>query len=384
MNKYLEAIKLKARTDALIKEVADLPEELSGKKSLTKELKEFSEMLAADISNGRAACEEEVKNIAIETLKMRPDVSVPQEGKYAEKAVVYIKANFDERLDYDTIESIMAEPAPIDAFSKLIESRFAAQKDKEKNELRATVYAAVLDKHGDCGDGDIVEVIIDSVIEKNVVFKYPYEDFLRQEVCVPILVDAGDSEFNYTINRLMPPDAEHPRPWVHPKSSILWLFNQQGFSEEVLSARLQHKCSPAPTASILSKLCATVQGFSNTPYDTSPRQLLFLTSQNIKELLLLNTAMKQGVGSISINRAFFGLLNLNDYSSDIAKMNELDGDIIMPTAIIESATCFTTRAGNPKYKAIQETLSTGASQWGGRVFVYAPTDICEQIEAIRT
>lgn len=63
----------------------------------------------------------------------------------------------------------------------------------------------------------------------------PYDDFLKQEVCMDIMLDTGDCNYEFTCNNLASTDIECVEDF-DDNSSLLWLCEQQGITREELLA----------------------------------------------------------------------------------------------------------------------------------------------------
>lgn len=175
-------------------------------------------------------------------------------------------------------------------------------------------------------------------------FREPYEYFLEQRVRIVIKLDTGDGKYNYTLNRLREPDATHPAPWIHKDSSALWLAKQHGISKEQLETALQmcpyNDFSGYITKDIkdpfLRELCEAILHITcgaSINYG-GVGQLFFLAAMSMRELLLLHTAMKKGVGSITVKDAVCGLF---DKYHRFGRIMEEPVTVTIPTKFIASA-----------------------------------------------
>ena len=63
----------------------------------------------------------------------------------------------------------------------------------------------------------------------------PYEDFLKQEVCMDVMLDTGDCNYEFTKNNLAAAYIETVEDF-DDESSLLWLCEQQGVTREELLA----------------------------------------------------------------------------------------------------------------------------------------------------
>ena len=87
--------------------------------------------------------------------------------------------------------------------------------------------------------------------------KLPYDDFLKQEVCMDIVLDTGDMNYDFTCNILT--DAESIEDF-DTNSSLLWLCEQQGVSAQELFAAMEK--GSAHSDEVLS-LNSKIAGFTD-------------------------------------------------------------------------------------------------------------------------
>lgn len=193
---------------------------------------------------------------------------------------------------------------------------------------------------------DPINAFCETVIKglEGYEFREPYEYFLDQRVRVVIKLNTGDGKYNYTLNRMREPDADHPAPWIHKDSSALWLAKQHGISKEQLESALRmcpyNNFRGYNTEDIkdpfLRELCRAIlcitEGVSINCGGIG--QLFFLATMSMRELLLLHTAMKKGVGSITVKDAVCGLFDQNHRFGTIL---EETATATIPTKFIASA-----------------------------------------------
>lgn len=83
--------------------------------------------------------------------------------------------------------------------------------------------------------------LIQEYCDKNIHFNYPYEHFLNQEVCIDILVDTGDLNFDYTLNSMYPHYNSSKEEDIDEKASLVWLASTQGYDKEQLEKALKEE-----------------------------------------------------------------------------------------------------------------------------------------------
>ena len=73
-------------------------------------------------------------------------------------------------------------------------------------------------------------------LESMWYFKYPFDEYLEQEVCVDIRIDTGDANYDYTLNAIYPHYNGSKGDEIDDRTSLVWLAKTQGYSKE----QLQH------------------------------------------------------------------------------------------------------------------------------------------------
>ena len=239
-NKYLHNVSLKEHAKWLMEELDGYQGndafDAESAKRLMNTLKDFSASLDAGIANTREEYEQQVASVAVDTLKESDHVLTVRSGRYAGKLEVEFYASYDDELSSEDINTILDEDNPDSVFAGKIEDVYDDEYNRTVETLKDEVKDAVLMKLGGIDD---INDIVTNAIDENVIFQYPFEHYLKQEVRVPIMLDTGDAGHDYTLNCLMNPDAEHPTPWMHEHSSALWLAKQQGYTEAQLVEALQ-------------------------------------------------------------------------------------------------------------------------------------------------
>ena len=68
--------------------------------------------------------------------------------------------------------------------------------------------------------------------------KIPFEHYKKQEVCMDILVDTGDMNYDYTLNAVYPHYNGRKDDEIDDKASLVWLAKTQGYTKEQLQNQL--------------------------------------------------------------------------------------------------------------------------------------------------
>lgn len=73
-------------------------------------------------------------------------------------------------------------------------------------------------------------------LESMWYFKYPIDEYLKQEVDVDICIDTGDANYEFTLNAIYPHYNGREGDEIDDRASLVWLAKTQGYSKE----QLQH------------------------------------------------------------------------------------------------------------------------------------------------
>lgn len=68
--------------------------------------------------------------------------------------------------------------------------------------------------------------------------KIPFEHYRKQEVCMDVLVDTGDMNYDYTLNAVYPHYSGREDDEIDDKASLVWLAKTQGYTKEQLQSQL--------------------------------------------------------------------------------------------------------------------------------------------------
>lgn len=360
-NKYMDNVSLKELATSLIKGLSDYPGndafDTESTKRLLNALNDFSASLNAEITNTREEYEQQVARIAVDALKKSRQIDhvLIKNGKDRYGALqIEFYASYDDELDGKDINTILDADDPDSEFASKIEDAYSGEYARTVESLEDEVKDAVQMELG--GVDDIDDIVSDSVAE-NIIFQYPFEHYLNQEVRVPIMLDTGDAGYDYTLNRLMDPDAEHPSHWMHEHSSALWLAKQQGYTEAQLVEALQAENTDDIKDEFLRDICIEMDSVVNRV-----GQLVFLTKLTVKELLALNMAMKTGEGSITITDPYCGLFDKVNGAGGMEL--RVSKPVEIPVKFIQSARVDVPHAINTVWNyGIQETFDFIGAVW---------------------
>ena len=78
-------------------------------------------------------------------------------------------------------------------------------------------------------------------VYKRQAYKLPEEHYLDQSVCVNIIVDTGDGNYDFVLNDVYPHYNGRYGDIVPEEASVLWLVRQQGFTKRQLNQALRQE-----------------------------------------------------------------------------------------------------------------------------------------------
>ena len=84
------------------------------------------------------------------------------------------------------------------------------------------------------------EEFVTNWIREHLIVKTPDEHYLRQKVCVDIIVDTGDENYDYVSNDVYPHYNGRAGNIIPEEASILWLARQQGYKKCQLARALRY------------------------------------------------------------------------------------------------------------------------------------------------
>lgn len=133
----------------------------------------------------------------------------------------------------DGVEKIKHMP-PRDVLTRYIEYGYMEESVRVENELVDELkenenIARIMKSF------NIDEEWLRDYLEYKWYAKLPFEDYLKQEVCMDIMLDTGDRNYEFTCNNLASRDIENIEDF-DDNSSLLWLCEQQGVTREELLA----------------------------------------------------------------------------------------------------------------------------------------------------
>ena len=177
-------------------------------------------------------------------------------------------------------------------------------------------------------------------------FGIQYECYEQQEVCMDILVDTGDMNYDYTLNAVYPHYNGREDDEIDDKASLVWLAKTQGYTKEQLQNQLTN-----------GKDKLDVKGFLETVYQevincsTSCPTLIFPIKMTLEQAMKIcqiinkrdeggykyNPEKREDCGSIVIDKNVDCVLYDYDEGGGGCWGIELEKDVELPIKFIHIA-----------------------------------------------
>lgn len=124
------------------------------------------------------------------------------------------------------------------------------------------------------------------ILEAYLDFYAPTDHFLKQDVCVDIMMDTGDGNYDYVLNSVYPCWYGQEKERIDDKSSLLWLAKQQGYTKTQLWRALLTGDISDPKGFLEScrQEVANITSQMNT--------LTFLVKMPLRDVIKLNQMVK--------------------------------------------------------------------------------------------
>ena len=210
-------------------------------------------------------------------------------GKYPQDTNgIFYDEIFPDRYDEiseDDLRKIFNSKNPEEAFDEWIIDAYQFCKDDSLNNVFNMLckdeiiqeYAKKLEDP---------EFEIRSQLEEVFYVKLPYEHFMNQLVCVDLIVDTGDGNYDYSINQPFASWNGQDATKVEDESALLWLAKQQGYTKGQLTKALRNK--DMGNSKFLKSVLQEVQNVT-----TGMNCLTFLVRIPLYSLLNLNYCISQ-------------------------------------------------------------------------------------------
>lgn len=127
-----------------------------------------------------------------------------------------VDADYRDEIDNRTLKSILKSKNPMDKFYELLDY----DDNYDFDYIFETLQKADRDFYNENEDS------IKSFCHDHIVFELDYEHYLSQEMCVDILIDTGDANYEFTLNTPYNPND------LEDEASIIWLAKTQGYNKQ--------------------------------------------------------------------------------------------------------------------------------------------------------
>ena len=141
--------------------------------------------------------------------------------------------------------------------------------------------------HWDASEISIFECVeeIEDWLDEHICLEYPIDHFLKQRVCVDIIVDTGDENYDYVSNSFYPHYGARESDTIPNEASLLWLAKQQGYKKSQLNDAARNRIYHN------SKLLESIRG-EVLNASTHMNALVFFVEMTLDELISLWEAIK--------------------------------------------------------------------------------------------
>lgn len=254
---------------------------------------------------------------------------------------IEIYADYRDEMSADTAAEILESEYPMDELVDLMFNWYADW-DTEIDELIGKVLMGIKNKYTEYDSLSDLNECVEEIVRDNVYFEYPTDHYLEQEFKVPIYVDTGDGNYDFTLNTTFDEDNE-----IDDKAAVVWLAKQQGYTKERLWAMLQKKEeNEDESKGFLPSIHHEIYGAG-----TDITALTFLLKMSLRDLIKLNELIKlqesNGVcydatkrpdcGKITISKdTVCGLYDSWNGGGSYFEIN-LEKDVVLPIKFIHSA-----------------------------------------------
>jgi hypothetical protein len=194
-----------------------------------------------------------------------------------------IYADYRDQLDDKTLLRICKSDYPRETFDDLITKFYDCPDYDYHYELLEKIKENA--DIADALEGNICseDTISDYLYDIHYV-KLPDEHYLNQEFCVNILVNAGDLNYDYTLNTPIANWYGQHDKTVDEDSAILWLARQQGYKKSALTKALRDR--EYGGSKFLQSVLTEVENCSS-----SMNALTFLVKMTLSEWFNLHEAV---------------------------------------------------------------------------------------------
>lgn len=178
------------------------------------------------------------------TIKMMVDEYLNSQYKMYQKkspngAVFYqqeLHADYDDRISEGTARDILNANNPELDFEEKLSSWFEEAQWAEEDRLLEDVVK-------NCFHDDLKEEDKDYVreyLQEKFIFYPPADHYLKQDLCITIMMDTGDGNVDFCLNSSVSPCwYGRDNHTIDPRASLLWLAKTQGYTKTQLQQALK-------------------------------------------------------------------------------------------------------------------------------------------------
>lgn len=234
--------------------------------------------------------------------------------------------DYNNQLEISLIKKIFDSNNPKDEFYAIINEWFFECESYYQSEMINTIEKYFYEDVNEVYFENFDDIVINWV-QEYISFKYPVGHFLKQEVCVDIIVDTGDGNYDFTCNELF--GCIHRDKGIQESSSLVWLMRQQGYTEEKISDFVENEnmCGSKLLESIYNE-CLNTTSCLNA--------LSFFVKMTLEECLNLYEEKKKKEKNIVINKSTpCGLYDSWSGAGSVLEI-ELENDVVIPLKYVDS------------------------------------------------
>lgn len=189
----------------------------------------------------------------------------------------------------------------------------------------------VIKPHWDTDKYELDEESVMDWLHEHICYLFPEDHYLDQTVCVDLIVDTGDGNYDFVLNDIFPHYDGVYGEVISEKASVLWLARQQGYKKRELNKALYHRETNG--SAFMESLHTELANCS-----THMNCLTFFVKLKVRELLRLNEALHgERKGKLTISKEVpCGLYDPWNGAGSVLDI-QLEKDVLLPLKFIDSA-----------------------------------------------
>ena len=261
----------------------------------------------------------EVERLVRNILENETHLTKSDGGCY--EGEIYI--DYRDEIEDSSIGKIFKNDNPRDAFYNIMDEILCEADIYEKDAIMGIIL-----KHLPDGMYESYYQYISDFVSDHVFYTVPEDHYLGKQVEVDILLDAGDANYDYSLNAVYPCYCGSYDEDIPDEAGIVWLAESQGYSKEQLKAALYK--SECGDSRFLKSLRNEVLNTS-----TSLNAVTFFANMTLGECLTLNETVAVGENVLIPAGTPCGLYDPWNGAGSILEI-ELEKDIVLPAKNIDS------------------------------------------------